>query len=115
MLAVARGGLGLVAGSGRGRQFARKTGHLNGGEASLETFVAALEAGAVNRLLQRVTGENAECHGHACIELGKLDAAGDFAGDVFEMRSLAAQDTSDAYNRIAAARGREFFRGDGDF
>ena len=96
-------------------ELTRQIGHLDGGEAGIETFVAAFQAGAIDGLLERVAGENAKDHGHARIELGELHAARDFVANIFEVRGFAANHAADADDGVATARLREFFRGDRNF
>ena len=64
--------------------------HFNGGDGGFESFVAGLQSGAVQRLLQRFAGQDAEGMRHACLLLGLAKAAGDFVVDGFIVGGLAA-------------------------
>src|SRR5581483_6700126 len=79
--------------------------HLHRRERRLESLVAALEAGAVDGLLERVAGEDAESMGHAGF-LGRLaDAAGALVGDHVVVRGVAAEQAPKADDGVEAARG----------
>src|ERR1700739_3649664 len=87
--------------SGRGRlwaggaQLARKLRHLDGGKASFETLVTALQSRAVNGLLEGVASQHAKDNGQAAIHLRELQAARGFRADVIVVRGFAPQDTAD--------------------
>ncbi len=70
--------------------------------------LAALVAGAGGRalecLLHRLDGQHAEDDGHAGLQARKLQAAGALAGDVLEMRRVAADDAAERHDRVEAAR-----------
>src|SRR5712672_1106029 len=106
-------------GSGGGRfpgdELARKLGHLDGGEASFKTFVAAFESSAVDGLLERVAGEHAENYWKAGVHLRELQTASGFGANVIVMRGFAAQDAANGDERIITAGGGEFFRCEGQF
>src|SRR5882757_7607308 len=106
-------------GSGGGRfpgdELARKLGHLDGGEASFKTFVAAFEAGAMNCLLESVAGQHAENDGEAGIHLRELQTASGFGANVIVMSGFAAQHAANGDKRIVSTGGGKFFRCEGQF
>src|SRR5712692_2594816 len=100
-------------GSSRG-ELARKMGHLERCQSSLEALVSALQARAVDGLFESIAGEHAKNHGHAGIHLRELHAARDFRGDVLEVRGFAAQNTADGHYRVVIPRLTHFLRGNGN-
>src|ERR1041385_2255358 len=93
-LAVRRG-IEVVALVVAGAAFAdglAERGHLDGGERGFGALVAALQAGAVDGLLEGVAGEDAVGVGDAGLLRGLADAARDLGGDVLVVRGVAAQD-----------------------
>src|SRR5712671_1488041 len=86
-------------GSGGGRfagdELARKLGHLDGGEASFKTFVAAFESGAIDGLFERVAGEHTENDREASVHLRQLQTACGFGANIIVMSGFAAQDAAD--------------------
>src|SRR6266481_336212 len=104
--------------SSRGRRFSagelsRKTGHFNGGETGFKAFVAALEAGAVDGLLESVAGQHAKDDGEAGVHLRELQSARGFRANVIVMRGFASQNAANGDERIVTAGSSEFFRGEG--
>ena len=86
-------------------KLARQLRHFDSRKAGFESLVAALEAGAVNGLLQRVAGQHAENDGEAGIHLRELQTASGFGANVIVMSGFAAQDAADGDERIVSAGG----------
>ena len=63
-------------------------------------------------LLLGVGGEHAEDDGEPLVDGDLLDAAGGLAGDVVEVRRVAADDAAEADNCGKLAGPRQHFRGD---
>src|SRR5712671_3654390 len=110
-----RESFGSSGGRFSGDELARKLGHLNGGEASFKTFVAAFESGAVDGLLERVAGQHTENDGEASVHLRELQTAGGFRANIIVMSGFAAQDAADGDEGIVSTGGGEFFRCEGQF
>ena len=81
--------------------------------ARVRALVARLAAGPIDRLLHRVGGQHAECDGHARFERDAREPGGALAGDIVEMRRLAADHGAERDQRLVAARQREFARDHG--
>src|SRR3954463_8460556 len=64
--------------------------HLDGGEGSFVSFITALQAGAVDGLLERLAGENAVRVRGAGLLRGLSDAARDLGRDVLIVRGVPA-------------------------
>ncbi len=58
----------------------------------LESLVPQFNSRAIDRLLERVRRYYAVDDGHAGLHAGLRDPFGNFAGDVFKVRCLAADD-----------------------
>ena len=69
---------------------------------------------AVEGLLLGVGGQDAEDDGEGLRQRDLLDAPGGFAGDVIEVRRVAADDAAEADDRVELVRLCEHFRGDGE-
>src|SRR5713226_983574 len=94
----------------RGRRFSagelsRETGHFNGGETGFKAFVAALEAGAVDGLLESVVRQHAKDDGEAGVHLRELQSARGFRANVIVMRGLASENAANGDERIVTAGG----------
>ena len=76
----------------------------------LEPLVALLCARAIDRLLERVRGDDAVDHRHTGLHAGLRDPFGNFAGDVFEVRRLSAYDRAETNHRVVLSRTGEFER-----
>jgi len=63
-------------------------------------LVTALSAGAIHGLLQRIGGQDAKRDWHAGIQADSLEAIRGAAGDVVEMRSIAAHHCSQGHDCI---------------
>src|SRR5882762_5338005 len=98
-----------------GDKLARKLSHLDGGEASFKTFVAAFESGAVDGLLERVAGQHTENDGEASVHLRELQTASGFGANIIVMSGFAAQDAADGDEGIISTGGSKFFRCEGQF
>ena len=96
-------------------QFLGKVRHFDGAESRFESFVAALQARAIDSLLQRIAGKHAKHHRNACVHLRQLQPARGFGANVIVMRGFAAQDASDGDDRIVTAGLRQFLRGQRQF
>src|SRR5690348_7420967 len=70
-------GVGFFAG-----ELSREVGHFDGGETGFKAFVAAFEAGAVDGLLDSVTGQHTENDGEAGVHLCELQTARGFGTNV---------------------------------
>src|SRR6266403_4714638 len=90
-----RESFGSGGGQFSGDELARKLGHLDGGEASFKTFVAAFESGAVDGLFERIAGEHTENDGEASVHLRELQTAGSFGANVIVVCSFTAQGAAD--------------------
>jgi len=89
--------------------------HFDRRQRSFESFVAHLQAGAIDGLLQRVAGENAEGVRYARFLRRLSDAARDFIDDDVVVGRGASQQAAEANNgvifsgfRQRAGRGRNF-------
>src|SRR6267378_861061 len=98
-----------------GDELARKLGHLDGGEASFKTFVAAFESGAVDGLFERIAGEHTENDGEASVHLRQLQTARGLRANVIVMSGFAPQDAADGDEGIISTGGGKFFRGQRKF
>src|ERR1700676_117978 len=78
----------------------REMRHFDGAERGFESFVATLQSGAVDGLLQCVAGQHAKHYGHAGIHLRELQPARGFRADIVVMRRLAAQHAADGDKRV---------------
>ncbi len=79
------------------RQFHRRRG-------GFKSLVTQLDASTINRLINRVCSYNSENYRHSCLQTCLANSSGDFRSDVFEMRSLTADDCAQAND------GSELFR-----
>ncbi len=77
--------------------------HLHRRQRRFEPFVAALQAGAVDGLLQRVAGQDTEGVWNTGILCGLADSARDFVGDYVVMGSVAAEKAADADDGVVLA------------
>ena len=77
-------------------QEAEDVGHLERGARGLGALVALRAAGTGLGLLAVVAGEHAEGDRDARLERGQLEPARGLAGDVVEVRRLAADDAAEA-------------------
>src|SRR5215472_17308750 len=87
----------------------------DGAEAGFKALVAALEACAVDGLLEGVAGEDAEHYRDAGIHLRELQAARGFGADVIVMCGLATEDAADGDEGVVTAGSGKFFRGQRKF
>jgi hypothetical protein len=77
------------------REFAVDGDHFDGGDRGFEALVARLDAGAVERLLQRFAGEHAEGVGDARLLLRLADAARDLVVDGLVVGGFAAEQAAE--------------------
>ena len=68
-----------------------------------KTLVTQLNSSAIDRLVHCVCSYNSEDYGHSRLQSCFADSSGYFSSDVFEMRSLAANDRAETNYR------RKFF------
>src|SRR5271170_8172397 len=92
-------GLAARRSGGLASNLAYQLPHFHSRETRLVTFIAGFQAGTVNRLLQRVTGEHAKNQRHAGIELRELNSARGFRHHHVVVRCFAAQNATDANDR----------------
>ena len=85
-----------------------QVGHLDGGHGGVEALVAALGAGAVDGLFQRVGGEHAEGDRHAGFHRDVGHALGGLGGHVIEMRRFAADHGAQADDGVVAVLAGQF-------
>src|SRR5712664_1809933 len=111
------GGGSFCRGGGRfsARELSREVRHFDGGQACFKTLVAALEAGAVDGLLEGVAGEHAKNNGEAGVHLRELQTARGFRANVIVMRGFASENAANGDERIVAAGSGEFFCCEGKF
>lgn len=74
--------------------------HLDRCQRRLKTLVAALQACAIDRLLQSVAGEHAECVGNSGFLRRLSDPPRDFVGDDVIVQGVATEKTADADDRV---------------
>src|ERR1700734_4015335 len=86
--------------------------HLERRERSVRTLVARLAARAIDRLLDGVGGQYAEADGHARFERDARESGSTLAGDIIEMRRLAANDRTEGDQGLVAPRLRQLARDD---
>src|ERR1700674_927129 len=94
----------------RSAKFARQLGHFDGGEPRFESFVPALEPGAVDGLLQRVARQHAKYTRQATVNLRELQSARGLRTNIIIVRRFAAEYAADGDQRIVLPRRRQFFR-----
>ena len=89
--------------------------HFDGGEPRFESFVPALESGAVDGLLQRVAGQHTEYNWQAAVHLRELQSARGLRTNIIIVRRLAAEHAADGDQRIVLPRRGQFFRSQRQF
>src|SRR5215469_16970034 len=89
--------------------------HFDGAEAGFKALVATLEACAIDGLLERVAGEDAEHDRDAGIHLRELQAARGFRADIIIMCRLATEDAADGDEGVVTAGDGKFFQGQRKF
>jgi len=77
-----------------------KVGRFDGGQSGVPSFIAAFGACAVDRLVKRVGGQDAEDHRHGRGRRDAGETGADRRGNVLEMGCLAAHDTSEAEDGV---------------
>src|ERR1700676_2648543 len=93
----------------RALELSRELGHFYGGETCLKTFVAALESGAIDGLLEGVACEHTENDGQTGVHLRELQSPRGFGANVIVVSRLAAQDATNSDERIETAGGGQLF------
>src|SRR5215471_6070843 len=73
-------------------ELSRKLPHLERTKTRFETFVAPLQARAVNRLFERVAGQHTKHDRHPRIHLRELQATRSLRADVIIMRGFPSED-----------------------
>jgi hypothetical protein len=96
------------------RNFAVQRGHFDSGCCCFESLIAALQAGAVESLLQGFAGEDAEGVGDAGVLLGLADAASDFVVDGFVVSGFSANETAERDDGVEPASLGELAGGGGN-
>src|SRR5262249_3351070 len=89
--------------------------HLHRGERSLETLVAHLQPGAINRLLKRLACEHAEGMRYSGLLRRLTNPARDLVNDHVVMGSVTAQQATEADDGIVFAGFSEGAGGRGNF
>src|SRR5271169_4914885 len=84
-------------------QLARKLRHFNGAEPRLKSLVPALQAGAIDSLLQRVASQHAKNDGQPAVDLRELQPPRRFRADVIVVSRLATQNAPNRDERVVAA------------
>src|SRR4029077_20172538 len=90
-------------------------GHFDGSEARFEAFIAALQAGAVDCLFQRIAGKHTENYRNAGVHLSELKSARSFRADIIVVRGYSAKNTANGDERVVLSRESEVFCGEGQF
>src|SRR5271156_5224581 len=88
--------------TGLAGNLAHQLRHLHRRKARLVTFITRLEPSAIDRLLQRVAGQDAENQWHAGIELRQLNTPRCFRHHNVVVRSLTAQNATNTNDGIKA-------------
>src|SRR3954463_9740298 len=88
--------------------------HLDGSERGFVSFITALQAGAVDGLLERLARQHAVGVWGAGLLRGLPDAARDLGRDVLVMRGVAADDAAEADDGVVTVRLGELARGEWD-
>src|SRR5215469_5736108 len=96
-------------------ELSRKLPHLEGAKTRFETFVAPLQARAVNRLFERVAGQHTKHDRHPRIHLRELQATRSLRANVIIMRRFPPEDAPNGDQGIVATRPRHFLGGQGQF
>jgi hypothetical protein len=78
--------------------------HLHCGERGFKALVAGLEPGAIDCLLERVTGEHAERMRYSSLLGGLTNASRDLIGDHVVVCSVSAKKAADADDGVVFAR-----------
>src|SRR5205807_354654 len=77
-----------------GTQLARKLCHFDRRQAGLESFVPALQPGAIDGLLERVASQHAKDDRQATVHLCELQTARGFRANIIVMGGFTAQNAS---------------------
>src|ERR1700719_1029463 len=93
-----------------GAKLTRQLRHFDGSEPRFESFVPALETGAVDGLLQGVARQHAKNNRHAAVHLRELQSARGLRTNIVIVRRFAAKHAPDGDQRIVLPRRRQFFR-----
>src|SRR5580658_1327259 len=88
--------------------------HLHRRQRRLQSLVAHLQTGAIDRLLQGLTGQDSECMWHPSLKRRLPNAARNFVDDHVVVRRVAAQQTANANHRVVLFRLRERASGYGN-
>ncbi len=86
------------------QDFLVKVNQLHRRRGGFKTFVAQLDAGTIDCLVNCVCSYNSINYRHPCLQTCLADSACDFCGYIFEMRSLATDNRADANDRIKLFR-----------
>src|SRR5882757_10898392 len=96
-----------IASQGLLLQLAQNVRHLDRCERSIDTLIAALRAGALDRLLDRVDRQDAEADRDLVRQAHVRNAAARFTSDVVEMRRRATNHATERDQRLIAAARRK--------
>src|SRR6266404_9843590 len=75
-------------------------GHLDGRQSRFKSFVAALQPGAIDGLLERVACQHAKNDGHAGVQLRELQAARSLRADIIVVGGFAPNHAADGHERV---------------
>ena len=89
--------------------------HLHRRQRRLESLVAHLQPGTVDRLLQRVAGKDTERMRHSCLLRRLPDPARDYVDDYVEVGCVSAQKAAEADDSVVLLGFSKCARGQGDF
>ena len=79
----------------------QKIDHFDGAQRGFPSFIAALGAGAFERLFEIIAGQQAKRHGNPRIQRGARDAFARFVCDIIKVRRSAANDTTQRDDCVA--------------
>jgi hypothetical protein len=86
------------------QDFPVKISQLHRRRGGFKSLVTQLDSRAINRLVDRVCSYNSVNYRHARLQTCFTDSSCDLSGDVFEMRSLTADDCANANHGIKLLR-----------
>src|SRR6266436_2124577 len=75
---------------GIGTKLPGQMSHLDGGQPRFKSFVAALQPGAIDGLLERVTRQHTKNDGHSGVQLCELQSSRSLRADIIVMSGFAA-------------------------
>src|SRR6202045_3489446 len=93
-----------------GAKLTRQLRHFDGTEPRFESFVPALETGAVDGLLQGVARQHTEHNRQSAVHLRELQSARGFRTNILIVSRFAAEHAADGDQRIVLPCRRQFLR-----